>query len=173
MIDVFLDLMDRKIEMLSLEEESLKESLVAQQQKSQELSIEVEKLNTLQRERQQLELGYAAMVQRLNEIKAYESHLWRNMTVLDPPALGEQVAPSLPISLAGGLLLGCLVGFLYAGMKELSEKTYRSSDEVAFNAGLQHSSVRFHFSQNRELTSRQIIRVSHQRSLICISLHPR
>ena len=71
------------------------------------------------------------MVKRLNEIKAYESHLWRNMTVLDPPALGEQVAPSLPISLAGGLLLGCLVGFMAAGMKELAEKTYRSSDDVA------------------------------------------
>jgi capsular exopolysaccharide synthesis family protein len=131
MIDVFLDLMDRKIEMIATEESSLRLSLKSEQAKSQALSVDVEKLLALQREREQLETGYLAIVDRLGEIKAYETHLWRNMTVLDPPSLGEQVAPSLPISLAGGLLMGCLAGFMFACFKEIAEKTFRSSDDIS------------------------------------------
>jgi succinoglycan biosynthesis transport protein ExoP len=160
MIDIFLDLMDRKIEMLSLEEQSLKDSLIEQQVKSQELALVIEELTTLQREREQLELGYAAMAERLGEIQAYETHLWRNMTVLDQPELGEQVAPSLPICLAGGLLLGCLVGFLLAGMKELSEKTFRSSEEVAASLDSRIVGLVPQFSRSRVRKSSNFPRVA-------------
>jgi succinoglycan biosynthesis transport protein ExoP len=122
------------------------------------LALVIEELTTLQREREQLELGYAAMAERLGEIQAYETHLWRNMTVLDQPELGEQVAPSLPICLAGGLLLGCLVGFLLAGMKNLSEKTFRSSEEVAAESRLLALSGWFHNSRGRAFENHPIFR---------------
>ncbi|MFK7769258.1 MAG: polysaccharide biosynthesis tyrosine autokinase [Mariniblastus sp.] len=126
----FLNQMQRKVAMLNSEEKSLDESIQAEQQESTSVSALVENLNSLQRKRERLENGSAAIIERLGEINALKEHLWRNLAVLDPPSLGEKVAPSLPISLAAGFFLGSLLGLLFAGFKDIAEKTFRSSDDV-------------------------------------------
>ncbi len=172
-VDIFLDLMDGKIEMLTMQEESIQEELLKAQAKSQAFAADVEQLKSLQRERDQMESGYAAIVERLSEIKAYETHLWRTMTELDPPSIGEQVAPNLPICLAGGLLMGCLAGFMFAGFKEMAEKTFRSSDDISTILGtrvvghihqFQRSRVRKH--ANHPNVAQEVVALHQPASLI-------
>ncbi len=126
----FLAQMERKVAMLNSEENSLNQSIQIEQQESTSVSALVENLNSLQRKRERLELGSAAIIERLGSINALKEHLWRDLSVLDPPSLGEKVAPSLPISLAAGFFLGSLLGLLFAGFKDIAEKTFRSSDDV-------------------------------------------
>ena len=126
----FLSQMERKVAMLGSEEKSLNASIQDEQKQSTSVSALVENLNALQRKRERLENGSAAIIERLGEINALKEHLWRQLSVLDPPSLGEKVAPSLPISLAAGFFLGSLLGLLFAGFKDIAEKTFRSSDDV-------------------------------------------
>ena len=126
----FLKQMDRKVELLVAEETQLGSQIQEIQKKSTSVSALVEKLNALQRERERLEAGYYAIIERMSEMNALKEHLWRNLAVLDPPSIGEVVAPRLPLCLAAGLALGGLLGIGFAGFKDIAEKTFRSSDDV-------------------------------------------
>ena len=127
----FLKQASQRVAMIASEERSLVESIEAQQASTSMASKVVENLNGLERKRERLEMAYNTIMERLSEINAYKEHLWRNLQVIDPPSIGQQVAPSLPISLAAGLFLGSLMGLLFAMVKDMAEKTFRSSDDVA------------------------------------------
>ena len=130
-IQRFIEELKRKVELSDLEEKGMLETVANEQRESSSVSSLVEKLSALQRERERLEKGYSTIIEQLSEINAYNEHLWRNLSVLDPPSSAEKIAPSLPISLAAGLFLGSLMGLLFAGFKDMAEKTFRSSDDVA------------------------------------------
>ena len=127
----FLKQMAQRIDLIASEERSLMKSIEAEQASTSMASAVVENLSGLERKRERLETAYNTIMERLSEINAYKEHLWRNLQVIDPPSVGEQVAPSLPISLAAGLFLGSLMGLLFAMVKDMAEKTFRSSDDVA------------------------------------------
>ena len=127
----FLKQMRNKVALIASEEESLMASIEAEQANTGKVSAVIENLSSLERKRERHETAYNTIMERLSEINAYKGHLWRNMQELDPPSVGEQVAPSLPISLAAGLFLGSLMGLLFAMIKDMAEKTFRSSDDVA------------------------------------------
>ena len=126
----FYEKMDRTAKMLAVEEKQAEAQIGDLQQKSTSVSALVEKLSSLQRRRDQLDLGYQAAVSQMLEMKNLKDYLWRTTTVLDPPSDATVIAPSLPISLAGGLFLGSLAGLAFAGFKDMAEKTFRSSDAV-------------------------------------------
>jgi len=126
----FFQKMDRTTKMLASEEKQVAGQIADLQQQSTSVSALVEKLNSLQRERERLEAGYQAVVDKMSEMSALKEHLWRTTSILDPPSNAEVVAPSLPISLAAGLFLGSLAGIGFAGFKDMAEKTFRSSDAV-------------------------------------------
>ena len=130
MVATFLDMMTRKVELLMSEESQIEGQIKMIQQKSTSVSALVEKLNALKRERERLEVGYAAIIERMSEMKALEEHLWRNLSVLDPPSIAEVVAPQLPICVAAGLFLGSLSGLGFAAFKDMASKTFRSSEDV-------------------------------------------
>ena len=127
----FENLAERKIALLESEIASLEESISEEQKQSSVVAADVEELNAKKRERERLELACNTILERLNEINAYQKHLWRNLQVIDPPTRADQSAPSLPISLAAGLFLGSLLGLVFAGLKDIAEKTFHSSDEVS------------------------------------------
>ena len=126
----FFGKMDRTSKMLASEEKQVETQIADLQQQSTSVSALVEKLNSLQRERERLEAGYQAVVDKMSEMSALKEHLWRTTSILDPPSNAEVVAPSLPMSLAAGLFLGSLAGLGFAGFKDMAEKTFRSSDAV-------------------------------------------
>ena len=127
----FLKQMSQQVAIISSQERSLKATIEAEQANAGMISAVVENLAGLERKRERLETAYNTILERLSEIKAYKEHLWRNLQEIDPPSIGEQVAPSFPISLAAGLFLGSLMGLLFAMVKDMAEKTFRSSDDVA------------------------------------------
>jgi len=130
MVNTFLEMMDRKVELLLSEEKQIGRQITSIQQKSTHVSTLVENLNALKRERERLEVGYAAIIERMSEMNALKEHLWRNLSILDPPSIAEVVAPKLSICLAAGLFLGSLTGLGFAAFKDMAEKTFRSSDDV-------------------------------------------
>jgi capsular exopolysaccharide synthesis family protein len=129
-VSSFLSMMERKVELLVSEEGEIESQIKTIQEKSTSVSALVEKLNALRRERERLEIGYAAIIERMSELNALKEHLWRNLSILDPPSVPEVVAPKLSICLAAGLFLGGLTGLGFAAFKDIAEKTFRSSDDV-------------------------------------------
>ena len=129
-VEEFFRKMERTAKLLTAEEKQVKVQIDGLQQQSTSVSALVEKLNSLQRERERLEAGYQAVVDKMSEMSALKEHLWRTTSILDPPSNAEVVAPSLPVSLAAGLFLGGLMGLGFAGFKDMAEKTFRSSDAV-------------------------------------------
>jgi capsular exopolysaccharide synthesis family protein len=130
LIKDFYRQMDRRMDMLAAEERQVAGQIESIQAKSKSVAALVEKLNTLQRERSRLEVGYATVIEKMSEVDALKEHLWRNLAVLDPPSLAETVAPKLPTCLTAGLFLGGLLGLGFASFKDIAEMTFRSSDAV-------------------------------------------
>ena len=131
MISEFVERMAGQISMISAQEKSLEESILDEQRKAAATSVNIERLLSLQRERDRLELYSDNTIDKLGEVKVLENFQWRTMSVLNPASIAEQVAPSLPQCLGAGLFLGGLLGFLFAGVKEMAEKTFRSSEDIA------------------------------------------
>ncbi len=130
LVTTFLKMMDRKVDLLLSEESQIEQQIKAIQLKSTSVSATLEKMNALKRERDRLETGYAAVIERMSEMNALKEHLWRNLSILDPPSVGEIVAPELSVCLAAGVFLGSLLGLGFAGFKDIAEKTFHSSDDV-------------------------------------------
>lgn len=131
LVETFVERMADQISMLKAQEGSLEASIFAERKKASDTSAQVENLQSLQRERDRLELACDTMIEQLGETKVLADFEWRKMSVLDPASIAEQVAPSLPLCLAGGLFLGSLLGLGFAGLKEIAEKTFRCSDDIA------------------------------------------
>ena len=131
MVADFVEQMNGQIAMIAAQEKSMQESIDEEQRKAAETSVNIERLLSLQRERDRLELYSDNTIDKLGEVKALEDFQWRKMSELNPASVAKQVAPSLPLCLGGGLFLGTLFGFLFAGVKEMAEKTFRSSDDIA------------------------------------------
>jgi capsular exopolysaccharide synthesis family protein len=66
-------------------------------------------------------------------MQAYSS---RELKTLNPPSKPEQYSPSLLFALPIGLMLGSLTGLMFCILKEMAEKTFRSSDEIARQLGV-------------------------------------
>jgi capsular exopolysaccharide synthesis family protein len=135
MVDDFVEQMNGQINMIAAQEKSMAESIAVEQRKAAETSVNIERLLSLQRERDRLELYSDNTIDKLGEVKVLEDFQWRKMSELNPASIAQQVAPSLPLCLAGGLFLGTLIGFLFAGLKEMAEKTFRSSEDIAAMLG--------------------------------------
>ncbi len=133
--EVVTSLLETKIDLIDAESSSLSEEITREQTKAAAIASDVELLASLQRERERREQAYFAAVSNLKEQSALKDYEWRNMEVLDPPTAALQVVPGLLVSLAGGLLLGSLIGFGFVTLQEVAEKTFRSPNEIAQRLG--------------------------------------
>ena len=131
MVAQFVEQMTSQIDLLKAQERSLQVVIDGQQLKAAETAAEIEKVNFLLKERDRLEAYSLATIDKLSGLDVLEGLEGREMDVLNPPSNAEQVAPSLPLCLAGGLFLGSLLGLAFAGVKEMAEKTFRSSEDVS------------------------------------------
>ena len=125
-----------KIELAKSHESQLATAIDDAKTKSLEISIDCDELAKLFRERQQLEDNRYNIEQRIGDLEATSEFDFRSVTELDPPSTAEQVAPDLLICIASGLMLGFMLGAMFSILKELAEKTFRSSDEVSRQLGV-------------------------------------
>lgn len=125
-----------KISFFEAHEAQLAEAIRAAKQKSLIITKDCERLSLLLAERELMKTSNLEMDDKVREMTVLQGMERHDVRVLNPASKAEQVAPSLPISLAAGLLLGSLLGFLFSALKEMAEKTFRSSDEVASYLGV-------------------------------------
>lgn len=127
---------ENKIGLAEFHEAELVVAIAESKMKSLEISKDCDRLASLFRERQQMEDNRYKMNQTISDLEATREFDWQSVEKLDPPSKAEQVAPDLLICLAAGLMLGCMLGVAFSILKELAEKTFRSSDEVARQLGV-------------------------------------
>ncbi len=74
---------------------------------------------------------FDAVVDRLNEINLVDTYGGDRMEVLAEPFEGIQIAPSLTKVAAVALILGLVFGTALAWLVDLSDRVFRSADEIA------------------------------------------
>ena len=125
-----------KISFFASHEAQISEAIRAAKQKSLIITKDCERLSMLLAEREMMQDDKFEAENRVREFDVLQNFDRQDVRVIDTASVAEQVAPSLPISLAAGLLLGGLLGFLFGALKEMAEKTFRSSDEVSRRLGV-------------------------------------
>ncbi len=133
---VVLNHIDNKIRFFESHETQLADAIRAAKIKSLDITKDCERLSLLLAERELMASNNFDMQDKVQEYNVLKSFDWQDVRVIDPASPAEQVAPNLLISIAAGLLLGCLFGFMYGAMKELAEKTFRSTEDVSKQLGL-------------------------------------
>jgi capsular exopolysaccharide synthesis family protein len=125
-----------KIELLTSHESKLNAAIADAKTKSLEITKECDQLTNLLEKRTQLNQAMTDRSRQFSEVAALKNFGFRKIRIIDPATEGEQVAPSLLLSLAAGLLLGALMGLIFSALKEMAEKTFRSSEEVSKQLGV-------------------------------------
>lgn len=128
---------DNRIRFFESHEQQLAEAIRQSKQKSLEITRDCERLSMLLAEREIMTNSSFEMHDRVQEYDVLREFDWQDVRVIDPASVAEQVAPSLPISLAAGLILGSLLGFVFAAVKEVAEKTFRSTDDISRQLGVE------------------------------------
>lgn len=133
---IVMNYIDNKIRFFQTHEDQLAEAIRDSKMKSLGITKDCEKLSMLLAEREMMANSNFEMQDKVQEYGVLGGFDWQDVRVIDPASEAEQVAPSLPISLAGGLLLGALFGFIFGALKEMAERTFRSSDDVSRQLGV-------------------------------------
>ena len=126
-----------RIELKKAEDESLLTEMKEEQKKAMEIAQDVELFATLKSEKETLSSELARVTTQLTEFNTLQAYSSRELKTLNPPSKPEQYSPSLLFALPIGLMLGGLAGLLFGVLKEMAEKTFRSSEEIARQLGVQ------------------------------------
>ena len=111
--------------------ERLNARMVVTSNKARGAASDIVRLNRYQQDIKQKAEAVTAITDKLSEMNILnDSYSMTNVRVLDKPARGRLVAPSLPKSLALGTVLALLVGFGLAILVDQSELAYRSPSEI-------------------------------------------
>lgn len=125
-----------KIRFFDSHEAQLSEAIRASKMKSLEITKDCEKLTMLLAEREVMASSSFAMQDKVQEYDVLRGFQFKDVRVIDPASDAEQVAPDLAICLAAGTLLGGLAGFVFGAFKEMAEKTFRSTEDVSNQLGV-------------------------------------
>ena len=139
-----------RIELKKAEDESLRVEMKQEQQKSMEIAQDVELFATLKSEKETLSNELSRVTTQLTEYNTLQAYSSRELKTLNPPSKPEQYSPSILFALPIGLMLGSLAGLLFGVLKEMAEKTFRSSEEIARQLGVPVvAHIPFFSSRNR------------------------
>lgn len=125
-----------RIELKKAEDESLLGEMQQEQQKAMEIAQDVEMFSELKSKRESLSSEYDRVSNQLNEFSTLQAYSSRELKTLNPPSKPEQYSPSIFFALPIGLMLGGLAGLLFSVLKEMAEKTFRSSEEISRQLGV-------------------------------------
>ena len=133
---VVTNYISNKIRFFDSHEAQLSEAIRASKKKSLEITKDCEKLTLLLAEREMMANSGFEMQDKVQEYNVLSRFQFQDVRVIDPASKAEQVAPDLAICLAAGTLLGGLAGFVFGAFKEMAEKTFRSTEDVSSQLGV-------------------------------------
>ena len=125
-----------RIELKKAEDLSLLVEMQQEQQKAMTIAQDVEMFATLKSEQESLQEELSRVTSQLTEFNTLQAYSSRELKTLNPPSKPEQYSPSLLFALPIGFMLGSLAGLLFCILKEMAEKTFRSSDEISSQLGV-------------------------------------
>ena len=133
---VVMNYINNRIRFFESHETQLAGAIKVAKVKSLEITKDCERLSMLLAERELMTANNFDMQDKVQEYNVLQRFDWQDVRVIDPATPAEQIAPDMLICLAGGLLLGSLLGFIFGAMKEMAEKTFRSTDDVTKQLGV-------------------------------------
>jgi capsular exopolysaccharide synthesis family protein len=133
---VVTNYISNKIRFFDSHEAQLSEAIRSSKMKSLEITKDCEKLTMLLAEREMMANSSFEMQDKVQEYNVLSRFQFQDVRVIDPASTAEQVAPDLAICLAAGTLLGGLAGFVFGAFKEMAEKTFRSTEDVSSQLGV-------------------------------------
>lgn len=133
---VVTNYISNKIRFFDSHEAQLSEAIRESKKKSLEITKDCEKLSMLLAERELMANSSFAIQDKVQEYGVLSGFQFQDVRVIDPASEADQVAPDLAICLAAGTLLGALAGFVFGAFKEMAEKTFRSTEDVTNQLGV-------------------------------------
>lgn len=125
-----------KIRFFDSHEKQLAQAILESKLESLKITKDCERLSMLLAERELMASRSFAMQDKAQEYDVLSGFQWQDVRVIDPASNAEQVAPDLAICSAAGALLGALAGFIFGAFKEMAEKTFRSTEDVSKQLGV-------------------------------------
>jgi capsular exopolysaccharide synthesis family protein len=130
LIRMHLGKLQRQLVMLDLEEKQLDANFITEQDAARDLEkIEVQE-STLREAIGRTQRLYDVVIKRLEEVSLADDLGGYDASVISAPTLGYQVEPNLARIMFVSLMLGFMGGFGLAYLSEMSDKTFRSADDI-------------------------------------------
>jgi capsular exopolysaccharide synthesis family protein len=117
-------------------DEAAEKELVAKMEPASVMSKRELEAARLRNDARRLEEFYEGTRKRLTEMNLTKDAGGFNAQVLTKPGPGGQIAPNMMMTLMAGFFLGGLAGIGLAYLAELSDRGFRSSEEVRLRLGL-------------------------------------
>lgn len=136
LLNVVTDQIRYRIELRRAEDDSMREEMQQEQAKSMQIAQDVEMFANLKSEQETLQTELAKVSSKLTAFNTMQDYSSRELKTLNPPSEPEQYSPSLLFALPIGFMLGSLAGLMFCVLKEMAEKTFRSSEEIAKQLGV-------------------------------------
>lgn len=127
-----------KQEIKTNEEKERELNVLFQQEREAAKSLTVYEVKdaTYQADIKRLQQLFEGVVKRLEEINLLKNYGGFKTDIISPPAFGWQVEPNRNRILTVGVIAGLLGGLVLAFLAEMSDRTFRSPDDVSEQLGL-------------------------------------
>lgn len=136
LVDLYVQYLRQEMERMETAEQTLAELYKAEHAKARELtSYEIQDVD-FQKKIARTEVLYDGIVKRLQEASMVKDYGGFDARIIAPAGRGKQVAPKALLVFPGSALLGifCGVGLVY--LAEITDKRFRTPDEVRRRLGL-------------------------------------
>lgn len=126
----YIDSLKTELAKYTEQEKYLNEQLVKENENARKLmELELQDQSLRDELKQKKEL-YDAVVQQVEEVSLMKGMGGTVTQVITPPGPGQQVAPSLPVSLLAGMVVGFMLFFGIGYLIDWSDKSFRNAEEI-------------------------------------------
>jgi succinoglycan biosynthesis transport protein ExoP len=129
-VEQCLEALRQELTVLNEQQQTLDQLFQTEEKHAREISEEQIKNAQLLTSIARTQQFFDVVMKRLDEINLIKGSKGTYAQVITAPSFGVQVAPRLMTTLASATLLGLAIGFVIAAIREMSNREFRSLDEV-------------------------------------------
>jgi capsular exopolysaccharide synthesis family protein len=136
LVDLYVRYLSEEMDRMKTSEQALDELYVKEHVKARELtSYEIQDMD-FQRKIVRMDALYDGVVKRLQEASMVKDYGGFDARIIAPPGTGKQVAPKALIVFPGSAFLGIFFGVGLVYLAEVTDKRFRTPDEVRRRLGV-------------------------------------